>query len=113
MTQPTPSLEEADMSQTCREIVRQTFEIWQQVAAHYMMPLLRNQSLLALNGRAIENTLQFKQQSDHLVEATLTNLQLPTRSDLDNVLQKLTEVETLLRDLHEKVDQLAAQQTSV
>src|SRR5690349_15850831 len=105
MAQPAPSLEAIDMSQDCREIMRQTFEIWQQVAAQYMLPLLCNQSLLDLNGRTIENTLQFKQQTDRLIEATLTNLQLPTRSDLDSVLQKLTEVETLLRDLHEKVDQ--------
>ena len=104
MAQPTSSLEEVDMSQPCRDILGQTFEIWQYVAAQYMMPLLRSQSLLDLNGKAIENTLQFKQQTDRIVEATLTNLQLPTKSDLDNVLQKLTEVETLLRDLHEKVD---------
>ena len=113
MTQPMVSLEEAAMSQTCREIMRQTFEFWQQVVAQSMMPLLYNQSVLDLNGKAIENTLQFKQQTDRLVEAALTNMQLPTKSDLDIVLQKLTEVETLLRDLHEKVDHLTAQHTSV
>lgn len=89
-----------------KECVEQTYCIWEQFTSQYMEELLRNRQFLDMTGKAIENSLHFKQQLDRIVEATVAMMQLPTRGDMDRVLHKLNELEALLRDMNEKLDRL-------
>jgi len=102
----------ADVLALSQEFVRQSYEFWEQLTLQYTEGLLRNQQFLDLTGKALENSLQFRQQIDRTVEATVAGMQLPTKSDMDRALHKLNEIEGLLRDLHEKVDRLLERKES-
>jgi chemotaxis regulatin CheY-phosphate phosphatase CheZ len=109
MTQPNQSAERSSMFQATQEFLKQSYQLWEQLTSQYMESLIRNQEFLAMTGKALEQSVQFKQQIDRLVEASLANLQLPTRGEMERALHKLNELESLLRDLHAKVDRLVEQ----
>lgn len=106
MSQSEPAPERFSVFQASQEMMKQAFHAWEQLTNQYMEALLRNQQLLDVGGVTLENSLHMKQQIDRMVEATITNMQLPTRSDMDRALRKLNELEILLREVNEKLDQL-------
>ena len=101
-----------DVFQASHAVLKQNFQLWDLLMRQYAEGLLRNQQFLDATGRAVESTFQVRQQIDKLVEASLEQMQLPTRSDMDRALHKLNELESQLRDLHDKVDRLLEQRQS-
>ena len=112
MSEPDTYSNHLGVFQTSHAVLKQNFQLWDLLMRQYAEGLLRNQQFLDATGRAVESTFQLRQQIDQLVEATLEQLQLPTRSDMDRALHKLNELEGQLRDLHEKVDRLLEQRHS-
>jgi len=94
--------------QASQDFMKQTYQIWEQFTKQYTDSLLRNQQFLDMTGKALENSLQFKQQIDQIVEAAISNMQLPTKGDMDRTQHKLNELEGLLRDANEKLERLLA-----
>lgn len=94
------------MFQATQEFLKQSYQLWEQLTSQYMEGLIRNQEFLAMTGKALEQSAQFKQQIDRLVEASLASMQLPTRGEMERALHKLNELDSLLRELHEKLDRL-------
>jgi hypothetical protein len=109
MTHNDVSYDPMDVFQTSQQFMKQSFQFWEQLTLQYSEGLLRNRQFLDMTGKAIENSLQFQQQIDRLVETAVVNMQLPTKGDMDRALHKLNEIEGLLHDLHEKVDRLIEQ----
>jgi hypothetical protein len=112
MAEQNSSAERLDVFQASQEVLKQNFQLWEQLTRQYTEGLLRNRQFLDITGRALENSLQFRQQVDQVVEATIASMQLPTRGDIDRTLHKLNQLEGLLRDLHEKVDRLLEERKS-
>lgn len=108
MMKDNPPTERPNPFQLSQDLMQQTFQIWEQLMSQYMDALLRNQQFMDMTGKALEHSLQFKQQIDRMVEMAVANMQLPTRNDQDRSLSKLNELEGLLRDVNEKLDRLLA-----
>jgi hypothetical protein len=72
----------------------------------YTYQLLTNSFALDIGGRALESVLLLRQLGDRAAEAVVTSMQVPTRSDHDLMMRKLTTLENLVRDLNDKVDRL-------
>lgn len=84
----------------------QAFQSWQQLVNQYMQDVLSNSQLLDANGKTLEGALQIKQHADQTMEMAVSAMQMPTRSDIELLLAKLSTLESLVRDLNDKVDEL-------
>jgi polyhydroxyalkanoate synthesis regulator phasin len=50
--------------------------------------------------------MQLKRQSDRAMESLVAAMQLPTRSDVELVIEKVSALEELVRDLNDEIDRL-------
>jgi uncharacterized protein YukE len=89
-----------------QQLMLQAFQSWQQIVNQYTQDLLSNRKILDTNGKTLESVLQLRHQADQAVEMAISSVQMPTRSDVELLLQKMTTLENLVRDLSDKVDQL-------
>jgi hypothetical protein len=89
-----------------QQLMMQAFQTWQHIANQYMHDLLSNRQVLDTSGKTLENVMQLKHQADQAMETAISSMQMPTKSDIDLVLQKLSMLESLVRDLSDRVDQL-------
>ncbi len=88
-----------------QQLMLQAFQDWQQIVNRYAQDLLSNPQLLDTGGKTLESLAQLKRQADQAMEMALSSMHIPTRSDIDLLLQKLSTLENLVRDLSDKVDQ--------
>lgn len=84
----------------------QAFQNWQQFVNQYTQDLLSNSRALDTSGKALESLMQLKRQADQAMELAISSMQMPTKSDVELILQKLSTLEGLVRDLTDKVDDI-------
>ena len=84
----------------------QAFQNWQQLVNRYTQDLLNNKQVLDTNGKTLEGVMQLKQRADQAMEMAISSVKMPTKSDLELLLQRLSQLENLVRDVNDKVDQL-------
>jgi uncharacterized protein YukE len=89
-----------------QELMLQAFQSWQQIVNQYTQDLLSNRQVLDTSGKTLESVMQLKHQADQAMEMAISSMQMPTRSDVELLLQKMTTLENLIRDLSDKVDRL-------
>lgn len=89
-----------------QQLMIQAFQSWQQIINQYTQELLSNRQMLDTSGKAFESAMQLKQQADRAMETVIASMQMPTKSDVEIIMQKLSTLESLVRDLSDKVDQL-------
>ncbi len=89
-----------------QQLMMQAFQDWQKIVNQYTHDLMSNRQVLDSSGKTLEGVMQLKQQADKAMELAISSLQMPTKSDIELLLQKLSMVENLVRDLNDKVDQL-------
>jgi hypothetical protein len=89
-----------------QQLMMQAFQSWQQIVNQYTQDLLSNRQVLDTSGKTLEGVMQLKQQADRAMETAISAMQMPTKSDIELLLQKLSMIENLVRDLDDKVDQL-------
>jgi polyhydroxyalkanoate synthesis regulator phasin len=89
-----------------QQLMMQAFQSWQQIVNQYTQDLLSNRQVLDTSGKTLENVMQLKSQADRAMEMAISSMQMPTKSDIELLLQKLSMLENLVRDLNDKVDQL-------
>lgn len=95
--------------QASQDMMFSFYRSWEKMTWFYLSGVMRNAQLLDVTGKSFETSLQMKQQADRLVEATVSNMQLATRSDMDLVLRRLTELEALMREMNAKLDDVLAE----
>jgi hypothetical protein len=89
-----------------QQLMMKAFQNWQQIVNQYTEDLLSNRRALDTSGKTLESVMQLKHQADQAMEMAISSMQMPTRSDIELLLQKLSMLENLVRDLNDKVDQL-------
>jgi hypothetical protein len=87
-------------------LMMQAFQNWQQIINQYTQELLSNRQVLDTSGKASESIMRLKQQADRAMETLVASMQMPTRSEVELIMHKLSALESLVRDLSDKVDQL-------
>jgi hypothetical protein len=89
-----------------QQLMMQAFQSWQQIVNQYTQDLLSNRQVLDTSGKTLEGVMQLKRQADQAMEMAISSMQMPTKSDIELLLQKLSMLENLVRDLSDKMDQL-------
>ncbi len=92
------------------QLWKQAFDIWEKQTADYWDKVLRSPQFLEQMGKSLEQSLAVKTQIDKAVTLALSSLQLPNKRDQEQILHKLTELSTQVRQLSERVDRLVAGQ---
>jgi hypothetical protein len=87
-------------------LMMQAFQNWQQIINQYTQELLSNRQVLDTSGKASESVMRLKQQADRAMETLVASMQMPTRSEVELIMHKLSALESLVRDLSDKMDQL-------
>lgn len=93
-----------------QQLMMQAFASWQQIVNQYTQDLLSNRQVLDTSGKTLEGVMQLKRQADQAMEMAISSLQMPTKSEVELLLQKLNTLESLVRDLSDKVDQVLENQ---
>lgn len=89
-----------------QQLMMQAFQNWQQLVNQYTQDLLNNKQVLDTSGKTLEGVMRLKHQADKAMEMAISSVQMPTKSDIELLLQRLSLLENLVRDLNDKVDQL-------
>jgi hypothetical protein len=89
-----------------QQLMMQAFQNWQQIVNQYTQDLLSNRQVLDTSGKTLEGVMHLKHQADRAMEMAISSMQIPTKSEVELILQKLSTLENIVRDLSEKVDQL-------
>src|SRR5215217_5395631 len=89
-----------------QELMMQAFQNWQQIVNQYTQDLLTNRQVLDTSGKTLESVMHLKHKADSAMEMAISAMQMPTKSDIELILQKLSMLENLVRDLDGKVDEL-------
>lgn len=89
-----------------QQLMLQAFQSWQEIVNRYTQDLLSNRQVLDTSGKTLESVMQLKRQADQAMELAISTMQIPTKSDIELLLQKLSTLENLVRDLGDKIDQI-------
>lgn len=89
-----------------QQLMLQAFQSWQEIVNRYTQDLLSNRQVLDTSGKTLESVMQLKHQADQAMELAISTMQIPTKSDIELLLQKLSTLENLVRDLGDKIDQI-------
>jgi aminoglycoside phosphotransferase family enzyme len=60
----------------------------------------------AANGQLVERMMDMRQEADDVSQETIAQLGFPTRDDMDEVAERLVEVERRQHDVEEKLDRI-------
>jgi hypothetical protein len=84
------------------------FDAWEATTADFLERVMRSPALLQPSGIVLKALSATKEASDTFGAAWWRALGLPTRRDQERVLHRLNELESLLRDLEERLPAAAA-----
>lgn len=82
------------------------FSMWEQNASELFENILRNPVLLQSMGKVMTGAMEMKAQRDKTMASFLKEMNLPTREEMDRALNKLNEMEPLLREVDRKVNKI-------
>jgi len=81
-------------------------DIWLQSANEAFKEVMGTSAFAAANGQLVNAMMDMRQQADEVGEETLAELGMPTRSDLDEVAERLVELERRQHRVEEKLDRV-------
>lgn len=82
------------------------YETWEKTTSDAMEMWLNSPLFAANMGKAIEKSSEFKKYLDDVIEKSLKNMRIPTKTDIDKVLASINNIEAKINDLTDKVDEL-------
>ncbi|MFB6202328.1 MAG: poly(R)-hydroxyalkanoic acid synthase subunit PhaE [Halorhabdus sp.] len=81
-------------------------DIWLQSANEAAKEIMGTSAFAAANGQLIESMLEMRQQADDVGQETIAELGFPTREDVNEVGERLIELERRQHDVEEKLDRI-------
>jgi hypothetical protein len=89
------------------------YEIWENSMSEALEAWLKSPLFAASVGKAVEKSSEFKKYLDEVMEKSLKNMHLPTKSDIDRVLASINNIEAKINDLSDKVDELTSKKKEI
>ncbi len=88
------------------EYYKKFYETWEKSTSEALEKYI-NSPLFALNvGKAIEKSSELKKYFDEIVEKSLKNVRLPSKSDIDRIHNAINGIEAKINDLSDMVEEL-------
>ncbi len=81
-------------------------DIWLQSANEAFKEVMGTSAFAAANGQLVNAMMDMRRQVDEVGEETLAELGMPTRSDIDEVAERLVELERRQHRVEEKIDRV-------
>jgi hypothetical protein len=81
-------------------------DIWLQSANEAFKEIMGTSAFAAANGQLIETMLEMRQEADDVSQETIAELGFPTRGDVEEVGERLIELERRQQDVEEKLDRV-------
>lgn len=82
------------------------YEVWEKTMSEALEIWLKSPLFAVTMGKTIEKSSEFKKYLDEVMEKSLKNMHLPTKSDIDRVLASINNLEAKINDLWDKIDEL-------
>ena len=79
-------------------------DIWLQSANEAFKEVMSTSAFAAANGQLVESMLEMRQEADEVSQDTISQLGFPTRDDMDEVAERLLEVERRQHEIEQKLD---------
>jgi hypothetical protein len=86
--------------------VKELRDIWLQSANEAFKQVMSTGAFAAANGQLVNAMMDMRKQADEISEDTLTQLGLPTRGDVDEVGERLVELERRQHAVEKKLDRV-------
>ena len=81
-------------------------DIWLQSANEAFKEVMSTSAFAAANGQLVESMLEMRQEADEIGQETVAQLGFPTRDDMDEVGERLVELERRQQAVEQKLDQI-------
>jgi membrane-bound lytic murein transglycosylase MltF len=83
-------------------------DIWLQSANEAFKEVMSTSAFAAANGQLVESMLEMRQEADEIGQDTIAQLGFPTRDDMDEVAERLVELERRQHSIEQKLDDILA-----
>lgn len=81
-------------------------DIWLQSANEAFKHVMSTSAFAAANGQLVESMMEMQQEADDLSQDTIAQLGFPTRDDMDEVAERLVEMERRQHAVEQKLDRI-------
>ncbi|GGO03213.1 MULTISPECIES: poly(R)-hydroxyalkanoic acid synthase subunit PhaE [Haloarcula] len=81
-------------------------DIWLQSANEAFKHVMGTSAFAAANGQLVESMMEMQQEADELNQDAIAQMGFPTRDDIDEVAERLVEVERRQHAVEEKLDRV-------
>jgi hypothetical protein len=81
-------------------------DIWLQSANEAFKEVMGTSAFAAANGQLVESMLEMRQEADEISQDTVAQLGFPTRDDVEEVGERLVELERRQHEIEQKLDQI-------
>jgi len=81
-------------------------DIWLQSANEAFKEVMSTSAFAAANGQLVERMMEMRREADDVSQETIAQLGFPTRDDMDEVGERLVEVERRQHAVEEKLDRV-------
>ncbi|WP_135303422.1 poly(R)-hydroxyalkanoic acid synthase subunit PhaE [Haloarcula amylovorans] len=81
-------------------------DIWLQSANEAFKHVMGTSAFAAANGQLVESMMEMQQEADELNQDAIAQMGFPTRDDMDEVAERLLEVERRQHAVEEKLDRV-------
>ena len=81
-------------------------DLWLQSANEAFKEVMSTSAFAAANGQLVESMMEMQQQADELSQDTIAQLGFPTRDDVDEVAERLVELERRQHAVEQKLDRI-------
>ncbi len=95
-----------DWMKSNEALMKQWAEAWEKMLGQKLDGLVRDEKFVSEMARAIAATMSGKSVAQRMMDETMAHMNLPTRSDMVKVLQKLTDLEERVLELTERLEDL-------
>ncbi|HEX3036391.1 MAG TPA: hypothetical protein VHT73_14940 [Thermodesulfobacteriota bacterium] len=82
------------------------YEVWEKTMSEALEMWLRSPLFASTMGKTIERSSEFKKYMNEVMEKSLKNMHVPTKTDIDRVLFAINNIEAKINDLWDKVDEV-------
>jgi hypothetical protein len=83
-------------------------DIWLQSANEAFKEVMSTSAFAAANGQLVEQMMEMRREADDVSQETIAQLGFPTRDDMDEVGERLVELERRQHDLEQQVESVDA-----
>ena len=82
------------------------YETWEKTTSEILEQWVNSPIFASNIGKTVEKSSEFKKFFDEIIERSLKNMHFPTKTDINNVLNSINNIEAKINDLTDMVDEL-------